>query len=234
ANVLGIQARMKKATENSMAASDRSVRKGEGMATRTQIRFEGNSADPVPTANSSHGPASAAAARSERTACIHEQGLRSSYSRHRARIHSLCVWMSPNLDHARDLLQLVFLNACRLDAGTLAAGNSFDAGRDTTTASPQALESLQNLHASFARHFSHLFTPEGAPARPHLLGPTPPSDLRAAVLSLPASQRLLYLLHEVEGCSVADLAAWLRTDAVLCARLLHAARLQLRLFLLAA
>lgn len=218
-----------KATENSMAASDRSVRKGEGMATRTQFRFDGNSADPVPTATSSHGPASAAAARSERTACIHEQGLRASYSRHRARIHSLCVWMSPNLDHARELLQLVFLNACRLDAG-----NTFEAGRDTTTASPHALESLQNLHASFARQFSHLFTPEGAPARPHLLGSAPPSDLRAAVLSLPASQRLLYLLHEVEGCSVADLAAWLRTDAALCARLLHGARLQLRLFLLAA
>src|SRR6185312_7209902 len=190
------------------------------MAIRSQIHIDLNSSDPISPAprfsaslvQGAAAPA-AAAARSEHAACIHEQGVRAVYSLHYPRIHSLSVWMTPSPDRARELAQRVFLEACRRPALAMAA--------------PPWLE-------VFAAQFRPLFDSQGPAEHARWLGLPPPSDLRSAVQSLPPAQRLVYLLHEVEGCPLAALAAWLRTDASLCARLFHAARLHLRLVLLAA
>ncbi|TAN21524.1 MAG: hypothetical protein EPN33_13000 [Acidobacteria bacterium] len=146
--------------------------------------------------------------------CIHEQFLQSEYERQRRRIYTLCRWMLSDANRARRMEINIFLDACR--------------GADSGHGLREEIMDGERLVAHFAVHFRGLFASDAAAAGGG--GAAPPSGLRLreAVRQLPAGQRLLYLLHELEGYPPAVLADWLDLDPGYCARLIHEARLQLR------
>ncbi|MGH9475741.1 MAG: hypothetical protein ACRD1C_05370 [Terriglobales bacterium] len=169
------------------------------MATRTQVQLE--------TATPNRG-------------CIHQHVLERSYARERWRVHALCYWMTPHREAARNLELQVFLDAwIQPDTG--------GAGAD------------DRLVAALAARFRRLFEPEACsgaaasrcappvlPALPRDAGAAVSAAMNthAAVLALPAPQRLLYLLHDREGYDPATLAVWLHLDTRDCAHLIHQAR----------
>lgn len=146
--------------------------------------------------------------------CIHEQFLQSEYERQRRRIYTLCRWMLSDANRARRLEINIFLEACR--------------GADTGHGLSEEIMDGERLIAHFALHFRGLFASDAGAADDRAAAPPSGLRLREAVRQLPARQRLLYLLHELEGYPPAVLADWLDLDPGYCARLIHQARLQLR------
>lgn len=148
------------------------------------------------------------------TGCIHEQMLQAAYQRQRRRIHILCEWMLPDAAAARRLECGIFVEAW---------------GRDAAVSEDWPAVDSDRLAAAFAAHFEDLFHADvdaGAhPKAPVGLGRG--GGLRAAIHELPARQRLLYLLHELEGYAPATLAGWLKLEPAYCSRLIHLARCQL-------
>lgn len=152
--------------------------------------------------------------------CIHEQMCQSVYEQRQQRMQTLCGWMSTSAEAARQLWVRTFVDAWTAGARDTAATVRWD----------------ERLAAAFAGHFRELFQPEASSTPPLPAAPAsaPASSLRSAVHALPAPLRLLYLLHELEGYSPARLGAWLDLEPSYCARLIHAARQQLRRSRLAA
>ena len=159
--------------------------------------------------------------------CVHEQLYQAVYQQQRKRIQTLCQWMAPDVNKARQLAFTVFVEAWR------EPGQAWPA------------VSGDHLAESFAARFRCLFHSDEAPTpaaeiaalpgRPQLVSPPSPAQpVREAVTSLPSAHRLLYLLHELEGYSAETLAAWLDLEPSHCARMIHEARLQLRRTLRAA
>ncbi|MGH9480573.1 MAG: hypothetical protein ACRD1L_00645 [Terriglobales bacterium] len=161
--------------------------------------------------------------------CVHEQICQAIYEQQRRRILALCQWMAPEAASARQLALTVFTEAWRApDASWPAVGG-------------------ERLLESFAARFRSLFHAGADPspaqawngdgAGPRLVKPgsaaagaggASPGGVRAAVAALPLPQRLLYLLHELEGCSAFTLAHWLDLEPAVCAAMIHEARLHLR------
>ena len=53
-------------------------------------------------------------------------------------------------------------------------------------------------------------------------------ELENAVIALPAAEKLIFLMHDVECCEIARVARVLRTGEAQCRQGLHQARLRLR------
>jgi DNA-directed RNA polymerase specialized sigma24 family protein len=148
--------------------------------------------------------------------CIHEQMCQAMYEQRHQRLQLLCGWMSGDAEGARRLFVRTFVDAWTADGEPATSLAGLD----------------ERLAAAFASRFRHLFDAGAAPAATS--DAPPPVGLRAAVQALPAGQRLLYLLHELEGFTPARLAEWLDLDPAYCAQLIHQARQRLRGSLLAA
>lgn len=146
--------------------------------------------------------------------CIHEQFLQVEYERQRQRIYTLCRWMLDDANRARRMEIKIFLDACR--------------GADTGHGLSEEIMDGERLIEHFAVHFRGLFANDSGDADAGTVAPPSGLRLREAVRQLPARQRLLYLLHELEGYPPAVLADWLDLAPAYCARLIHEARLQLR------
>ncbi|MGH8129153.1 MAG: sigma factor-like helix-turn-helix DNA-binding protein [Terriglobales bacterium] len=152
--------------------------------------------------------------------CIHEKMLQSEYEQQRRRIHTLCRWMLHDANEALRMEMRIFIDAWSATAGEERAGEDrpgFPVIDD------------DRLAAAFALHFRGLFAGDsrasaGAEAKKTVAS----TGLREAVRQLPAQQRLLYLLHELEGYPPAVLGEWLDLDAAYCSQLIHQARLRLR------
>jgi RNA polymerase sigma-70 factor (ECF subfamily) len=141
-----------------------------------------------------------------------------AYERHRRRVYGLAFWMTGNERAAERVSAAVFCRAFARTAsptaeavdGVLVAElrSSMALGRVTLDC-PPAVEVLGVRHNIL---------------RPHL---------ERAVLQLPATERLLYLLHDGEGYSHARIATLLGMREQECVRGLHQARLRLRQLLAA-
>ncbi len=149
--------------------------------------------------------------------CVHEQLCQAMYEQQYRRIHALCQWMTADATAARELAQAVFLDACTQ------AGPGFPAVSGDALAASLVLRFRNQIHAA-AQAGTAAAAALGHPGYPPPAAP----PVRAAVSALPPTQRLLYLLHELEGYSPATLAAWLDLEPEHCARMIHSARLQLR------
>ncbi|MGH9488350.1 MAG: RNA polymerase sigma factor [Terriglobales bacterium] len=146
--------------------------------------------------------------------CTHEQILQASYEHERRHIQTLCRWMMPDLGTAQEMAIRVFV----------------EAWGEGEAEGPWPELDPERLVAAFASHFRSLFRSDGGQSEPKR-GPVQArvgSDLRGAVRGLPEPQRLLYLLHELEGYPAATLGVWLGLDETYCARMIHQARRQLR------
>jgi len=181
------------------------------MATRTQFQLQwaGNpDSDQAQRAQPRPAP------------CLHEQMCETLYAQQRLRLQVLCEWMTGAAAPARRLALRVFV----------------DAWRQPNQAWPAV--GGDRLIECFALAFRGAFHDDAAPAAfapgPRLMpssraaDASGPNALRQAVAALPTPQRLLYLLHELEGCSPATVGEWLDLDPRHCAELIHQARLQLR------
>ncbi|MGH9418089.1 MAG: hypothetical protein ACRD01_15820 [Terriglobales bacterium] len=153
-------------------------------------------------------------------ACAHEQRCRAVYERQNRRIQRLCQWMAADIRQGRELAVRVFAEAC---GGPDAAG-------DDRPANPE------RLAEALALEFRGLFHGVSPAAGPRLVArdPAAGAPVQAALAALPPSHRLLYLLHELEGCAPQKIAGWLQISASDCARIIHEARLQMRRMLLSA
>lgn len=155
-------------------------------------------------------------------ACAHEQRCRAVYERQNRRIQRLCQWMASDVRQGRELAVRVFAEGCpRPDA----AGAERPANPD-------------RLAEALALEFRGLFHGDGPAPGPRLLPRAPQAaagaPVQAALAALPPSHRLLYLLHELEGCAPQKIAEWLQISASDCAAIIHEARLQMRQMLLSA
>ena len=141
-----------------------------------------------------------------------EQKQRDIYEAHRHRIFSLSYYMTANEFEAERILTDTFVGAF------------------THTASPDAEQVDRALLAQLEQRFSlERVAPAGVAAEAgRLLGQVRKTDLEEAVRTLPARERLIFLLKDVEGYAPDRIAALLRMDAGEIAGAVFSARIRMR------
>jgi RNA polymerase sigma-70 factor, ECF subfamily len=138
---------------------------------------------------------------------------REVYEQHRHRVFSLAFWMTDNELAAEELMKQVFCRA--FEAGESATGNDVD----------RAL--IAELSLSFDLG---TLTLDCAPCDRVLAvrRNTLRVELERAVVQLPATEKLMFLFHDVEGYDHARIAHLLGTTQDGSRRGVHQARLRLR------
>jgi RNA polymerase sigma-70 factor, ECF subfamily len=134
------------------------------------------------------------------------------YNEHRHRVYSLAFWMTDNELVAEQMAANVFLRAF------------------TSSSSPQ-IEHIDQAFLDVAREF----TPVGAltlnnrvPQTKSILGNIKRVHLERAVVQLPATEKLIFLLHDVEGYDHQRIARLLGIDENESQFGLHQARVEVR------
>lgn len=138
---------------------------------------------------------------------------REIYEQHRHRLYSLAFWMTGNELRAEALLERTF-----------ARGFATSPEPSAEVLDGALIGELERLH-SLRR-----LTLRCAPAT-EVLGvraSAKRADLEEAVLRLPACERMVFLLHDVEGYSTEKIGRLLGLDTHLACGALHQARLKLR------
>jgi RNA polymerase sigma-70 factor (ECF subfamily) len=131
------------------------------------------------------------------------------YREHAGRVFALCVRMSGDRIHARELMQDVFVRAWerlgsfrgdasfsswlhRLAVNVVLTGVRSDRRRETRVALVEDLAAAETGH--------------GAPAGRSAADPGTAIDLERAIAALPPGARSAFVLHDVEGFSHAEIA----------------------------
>ncbi len=157
-----------------------------------------------------HSPQGIAAVESyELTA---EQKQRDTYETHRHRVFSLSYYMTADESEAERILTETFVGAF------------------TQTPTPDAEEVDRALLAQLEQRFSlERAVPAGlGTGTGQLLGQVRRTDLEEAVRTLPARERLVFLLKDVEGYAPDKIGALLRADAGEITGTVFSARLRMR------
>ena len=133
------------------------------------------------------------------------------YNEHCHRIYSLAFWMTDNEVIAEQLAANVFLQAF------------------TRTASPSA-EHIDSAFVSTVREFAPLgpLSLNCSPSSARIRGNIKRVHLERAVVQLPATEKLIFLLHDVEGYDHHRISRLLGMDERDSQHGLHQARLQVR------
>lgn len=149
---------------------------------------------------------------------VHSQ-CREIYEQNRHRLYSLAFWMTGNELLAETLLERAFARAFTI----------------TMLPDSEALDSamiceLERLHSL------RILTLKCAPATRELSvrKSAKRADLEEAVLRLPSCEKMIFLLHDVEGYSLERIARLLGLDGSLISGALYQARLRLRELMAAA
>lgn len=160
--------------------------------------------------------------------CVHERICEALYEEQRRRVLALCQWMMPAAE-ARELAVSVLKEAVgawsRSDLEVWPEPNR-ERWLECVAAHFRGLFHGDGLPAPTARESSSEFGPRLVADETAQTGGD--GGVRAAVGALPSPLRLLYLMHELEGCSALTLAHWLDLEPATCAALIHQARQQLR------
>lgn len=141
-----------------------------------------------------------------------EQKQRDTYEAHRHRVFSLSYYMTANESEAERILTDTFVGAF------------------THTPSPDAEQVDRALLAQLEQRFSlEQVAPAGiAAGTGRVLGQVRKTDLEEAVRTLPARERLVFLLKDVEGYAPDRIAALLQADAGEIAGAVFSARVRMR------
>lgn len=135
------------------------------------------------------------------------------YEEHCHRIYSLAFWMTGNELMAEDLTTNTFLRIF--------------SGAQTTTA-----DHIDRAFLSEVRELCAVGTltlhPSLEPDAPRIYGNIKRIHLEHAVLELPATEKLVFLLHDVEGYSHQKIARLIGMTEEECQLALHQARLRIR------
>jgi RNA polymerase sigma-70 factor (ECF subfamily) len=140
------------------------------------------------------------------------------FDAHHRRLFGLACRMTGDREDARDLVQETFVRAAR----------SRSLPEDGSPAEAWLVQVLVHLCRDRRRRLQvrERYAPEPPPSRGEAT--VPDLDLWRAVAALPARQRAVIVLHEVEGHAVAQVGALLGISAVTVRWHLQAARRRLR------
>lgn len=138
---------------------------------------------------------------------------REVYEQNRHRLYSLAFWMTGNELRAEVLLERAFCRAFKISGSPSAEALDGAMIREL-----ERLHSLRNLTLNCAPVCAVLSVRKSAKR----------TDLEDAVVRLPACERMIFLLHDVEGYSGKTIARLIGLDEALVSEGLHQARLRLR------
>ncbi len=141
---------------------------------------------------------------------LQENLCKAIYEAHAPRVYSLCSRMLCDEGAARRVTQAVFTDCFR----QLAQGRNFS----------QIGEALDDLVVRQLRQRLAIFRPFEVVAKTPLLRAEGSSGMEIALRTLPPTERLVFLLHDTHGYSVAVVSRMLGVDGSICRRSLAFAR----------
>jgi RNA polymerase sigma-70 factor (ECF subfamily) len=132
------------------------------------------------------------------------------FDAHHRRLHRLGLRLLGDVEEARDLVQETFLRA----AGALARVPAEEPAAEAWLVRV-AVNLCRDRHRRRAVRRAHAAPmPREVPAGDGEAARLARWSVRAALLALPPRRRAIVVLHEIEGCSAAEIAALLGTRAV--------------------
>jgi DNA-directed RNA polymerase specialized sigma24 family protein len=144
---------------------------------------------------------------------------RETYEQNRHRLYSLAFWMTGNELRAEALLEKTFVR-----------GFAVSPEPSSETLDAALIGELERLYAI------HRITLQCDPGNRvlNVRGSAKRAHLEESVLRLPSCERMIFLLHDVEGYPTGKICRLLGLERVLVSGALHQARLRLRELLAAA
>ena len=150
----------------------------------------------------------------------------SLYDSHAGKIYALCRRLSAEEPLAAALVQRVFLRAARRlrsFRGERSFANWLHRVALSTILEGDPGRTAENVSVRIAEDFAWMEDDLGGPAR--LANPTTAIDLEAAIASLPAGARAVFVLHDIEGYAHTEIGVLLQiTEGSSKAHLLGARR----------